>query len=75
MTSASLEDRLLIAVTYDETKGYIGSHAEMQTFSGLSLNGLRRKIEESLLPESPVVILHLDRAAKRERDQRRSRSR
>jgi hypothetical protein len=37
----------------------------------LSLGGLRRRIEVSLLPDEPVIQLRLERAARQERDQRR----
>jgi hypothetical protein len=37
----------------------------------LSLGGLRRRIEAALLPDAPVVVLQLDRAARLERDRRR----
>ena len=75
MTTSTLEDRLSIAVTFDPARGYIASHPELQTFTALSLNGLRKKIEEALLPEIPIIILDLDRQARVERDQRRSRAR
>jgi hypothetical protein len=35
------------------------------------LGGLRRRIEAAQLPEDPIIILHLDRAARLERDRRR----
>lgn len=70
------KDRITVSVSYIEGKGYIGTHAEMKTtFSALSLNGLRRQIEAALMPEAPVVVLNLDRQARRERDQRRARTR
>jgi hypothetical protein len=34
---------------------------------GLSLGGLRRRIEALLLPDDPVITLNLDRTARRER--------
>jgi hypothetical protein len=36
------------------------------------LSGVRRRIEALLLPDEPIIILNLDRAARQERDQRRS---
>ena len=76
MTLMPNDERISISVSYDETKGYVGSHAEIQTtFTALSLNGLRRQIEEALLPEQPIIVLNLDRAARLERDQRRNRIR
>jgi hypothetical protein len=74
MMSSSTEERLSIAVSYVEGKGYVSAHPELPSFAALSLNGLRRKLEEALLPEQPVITLCLDRGAKRERDQRRARS-
>ena len=39
--------------------------------TALSVGGLRRRIETALMPDSVNVVLQLDRAARRERDQRR----
>ena len=47
---SSSEDKLIIAVTFDPSRDYIASHPEMTSFTALSLNGLRRKIEETLRP-------------------------
>ena len=66
-----IDDKLHVAVTFDPAKGYISSHAELRPFTALSLNGLRRKIEAALIPENPIVVFTLDRAARIERDQRR----
>jgi hypothetical protein len=37
----------------------------------LSLGGLRRKVEAVMLPDAPIILLNLDRAARLERDRRR----
>jgi hypothetical protein len=39
--------------------------------AALSLGGLRRRIEAALLPDAPLVVLQLDRAARLERGRRR----
>jgi hypothetical protein len=65
--------RLEVAVSFDEGRGYVGSHPDLRSpVTPLSLRGLRRKIEAALLPEEPIIILNLDRAARLERDRRRS---
>jgi len=65
-------ERVDVAVTYDGEKGwYVGRAPELRTFTALSLSSLRQQIEAALLPESGVVTLNLDRAARRERDRRR----
>jgi hypothetical protein len=65
-------DKLTIAVTYDEAKGYVGSAPELrQPVIALSLGGLRRRIEALLMPDDPIIVLSLDRAARIERDRRR----
>jgi hypothetical protein len=38
--------------------------------TALSLNGIRRKIEALMTPDEVEAVLNLDRAARRERDQR-----
>ena len=66
------EDRLTVAVTYDESRGYVGSASELrQPVVALSLGGLRRKVEIAMLPDEAVVLLSLDRTARLERDRRR----
>jgi hypothetical protein len=75
MTLTSItEDKLIIAVSLDPSRGYVARHPELRQFVALSLRRLRRAIEAELLPKTPIVTLHLDREAKRERDQRRSRN-
>jgi hypothetical protein len=67
------DDRLQVSVTYDPAKGYVGTAPELRSPAvALSLGGLRRRIDAALLPDEAIIILSLDRAAKRERDQRRS---
>jgi len=67
------EERLEVSVTFDPAKGYIGTAAELrQPVTALSLGGLRRRIEGLMLPDEVEVRLMLDRAARRERDQRRA---
>jgi hypothetical protein len=39
--------------------------------TALSLSGLRRRIEALMLPDDVHIVLHLDRAARLERDRRR----
>ena len=66
------EHRLTVAVTYDESRGYVGSAPELrQPVVALSLGGLRRKVEIAMLPDEVVVLLRLDRTARLERDRRR----
>ena len=67
-----MADKLAIAVTFDETRGgYVGTAPELRApIVALSLAVLRRRVLE-LMPARPIVILNLDRAARRERDQRR----
>jgi hypothetical protein len=67
-----VNERLEITVTFDAARGYIASAPELrEPVIALSLGGLRRKIETAMLPDDDVVILNLDRAARRERDRRR----
>ena len=65
-------DRLTVAVTFDPAKGYVATIPDVPApVTALSLNGLRRRIEALLLPDSVVVRLSLDRDARLERDARR----
>jgi hypothetical protein len=69
------DDRLMVSVTFDDRRGYVGIASELKApVIALNLGGLRRKVEIALLPDDPDVKLVLDRAARRERD-RRSRGR
>jgi hypothetical protein len=61
-----------VSVTFDERRGYVGTHPELQApVTALSLGGLRRKVEAAMLPEEVIVMLSLDKAARLERDRRR----
>jgi hypothetical protein len=64
------DDRLIVNVTFDPARGYVGTAPELRAaVVALSLGGLRRRIEALLMV--PVdVILQLDHAAQRERDRR-----
>jgi hypothetical protein len=65
--------RLEVSVTFDERRGYVASAPELRApVAALSLGSLRRRIEAALLPDNVDVKLELDRAARIERDQRRS---
>ena len=65
--------RFNVAVSFDERRGYVGTHPELRSpVTALSLGGLRRRIEIALRPEVDVDIrLELDRGARLERDRRR----
>jgi hypothetical protein len=66
------DDRLEVAVTFDERRGYVASAPELRSpVTALSLGGLRRRIEIALLADDVDVRLVLDRAARLERDRRR----
>jgi hypothetical protein len=61
-----------VAVTFDERRGYVGTHPDLRLpIVALSLSGLRRQVEAMMLPDVVVVMLNLDRSARLERDQRR----
>ena len=66
-------DRLTVAITFNPcAKGYVATIPDVAApVTALSLNGLRRRIEALLLPDSVVVRLSLDRDARLERDARR----
>jgi hypothetical protein len=65
--------RFNVAVSFDERRGYGGTHPELRSpVTALSLSGLRRRIEIAVLPEVDVDIrLELDRGARLEPDRRR----
>ena len=70
------DGRFDVAVTFDERRGYVGTHPELRSpVTALSLGGLRRKVEAAMLPEEVIVMLNLDKAARLERDRRTGRSR
>jgi hypothetical protein len=58
-----LVERLQVAVGYDPAKGYIATAPGLPPAAALSLGGLRRRIEAALLPDEPIIIFNLDRAA------------
>ena len=67
-----MTDKLTIAVTYDASRGYVGSSPELRApVVALSLGGLRRKVEALMSPDEVIVMLQLDRTARLERDRRR----
>ena len=71
-----MTEKLNVSVSYDPAKGYVTTSPELrQPVIALSLGGLRRRIEALMLPEEPIITLHLDRAARLERDRRRLTSR
>jgi hypothetical protein len=66
------DEGLEVSVSFDERRGYVGSHPELRSpVVALSLGGLRRRIEALMLPDDPHVVLQLDIRARRERDRRR----
>jgi hypothetical protein len=66
------DGRFDVSVTFDEGRGYVGTHPELRApVTALSLGGLRRKVEAAMLPEEVIVMLSLDKAAGLERDRRR----
>jgi hypothetical protein len=65
------DKRLEVSVSFDPTRGYFTTAPELRTpVVTLSLGGLLRRIE-AVLPDEPIVVLVLDRAARLERDRRR----
>jgi hypothetical protein len=69
------DEQIEVSVSFDPGRGYFSVGSELsQSVTALSLNGLRRRIEATLLPNEPVIQLRLDRAARLERDRRRRRS-
>ena len=68
-----MTDRVVVNVTFNPDVGYVGTSPELQqAVTALSLGGLRRRIEALMLPDEPIIVLSLDRDARRERDRRRS---
>jgi hypothetical protein len=63
-------DKVSIPVSFDG-HGYIARAPELSSpVVALSLSSLRKRIK-AMLPERSVVVLNLDRLARKERDQRR----
>jgi hypothetical protein len=68
-----MRDERLESVTFVPAKGYVASAPELrQPVTALSLGGLRRRVEALMLPDDVHIVLHLDRAARLERDRRRA---
>jgi hypothetical protein len=71
--SAMRDEQREVSVSFDPRRGYFTVGSELfQNVTALSLGGLRRRIEATLLPDEPVIQLRLDRAARHERDRRRA---
>jgi hypothetical protein len=67
-----MAERLTVPVTFDPGRGcYATVSDQLPPVMALSLSMLRKRIEAQLMPDDIEVILQLDRAARRERDQRR----
>jgi hypothetical protein len=67
---SSVLERIEVAVTFDERRGYVASHPELPAITALSLRVLRHRLHERLIGEDVEVRLVLDRAARLERDRR-----
>jgi hypothetical protein len=66
-------ERLEVSVTFDSTRGYVGTAPELKApVVALSLGGLRRRVEALMMPDDLRVVLQLDVRARRERDHRRA---
>jgi hypothetical protein len=69
---AAVSGKLVVRVTYDEAKGYVGSAPELrQPIVALSLGGLRRQVEALMSPDEIHAVLQLDRGARQKHDRRR----
>ena len=65
--------KLAVDVSFDEHFGYVGSGPELRSaVRALSLNGLRKLIEDQFPDQALDIKLSLDKAAQRERDARRN---
>ena len=65
--------RMSVDVTFDPAHGYVGTAPELRSpVRALSLNGLRKQVEDQLAGQALDIRLVLDRDAKRERDARRT---
>jgi hypothetical protein len=63
-----MSEPLVVAVTYDPAVGYRTTGGpELPVVRALSLGGIRRRVEALMLPDDVHIVLHLDRAARRER--------
>ena len=64
--------RLSVDVSFDPAHGYVGTAPELRTaVRALSLNGLRKQVEDQLAGRDLDIRLVLDRVARLERDARR----
>ena len=66
-----MREKVEVQVTFDEARGYVATAPGLPPITSLSLGGVRRRVEALLMPDEAIVVLSLDRAAERERDQRR----
>ena len=66
------DEGLQVGVSFDPQRGYFTTGSELaRSLTALSLGGLRRRIEARMLPDDVHIVLHLDRAARLERERRR----
>jgi hypothetical protein len=50
-------ERLEVAVTFDERRGYVATVPDLaEPITALSLGGVRRRVEALLLPEDPIGL-------------------
>jgi hypothetical protein len=67
-----MSERMLVSVTFDPNKSFVGIADGLRSpVIALSLGGLRRRIESLMMPDTVEIRLELDRKARLERDQRR----
>jgi hypothetical protein len=67
-------DLVYCRVTYEEARGYIATSPDLPTMVvAPSLTVLRKHVEAALMPDTVEVRFVLDRAAERQRRERRSR--
>ena len=63
--------RMSVDVSFDPAHGYITAPELRTAVRALSLNGLRKQVEDQLAGQDLDIRLVLDRAARLERDHRR----
>jgi hypothetical protein len=67
-----VSEKLNVSVTFRPEQSYIGTAPDIRhPVIALSLGGLRRRIEAMMMPDTVIVSLHLDKAARLERNRRR----
>jgi hypothetical protein len=66
------DNKLHVSVRYDKDIGYVATVPGRPPIAALSLGGLRKQVEVLLRPDEPIIMLDLDREARRERDRRRA---